>query len=88
MTLDHVNIFLHEGLPSHGVGDFRPSQVFMGDVVFVENVERKVHPAALEVLVHIPKDIDELHLDAQVHGMQTSSSIVITVDFDEDQADG
>ena len=49
------------------------------------DVKREIDAPSLHVLVDVPQDVDELHLDAKVDGVETGGSVFIPVDFNQNQ---
>ena len=52
----------------------------------VKDVQWEVDSSAFHVFVDISQDVDELHLDAEVDGMQAGSTVFIAIDFNQNEA--
>ena len=87
VALNDLHVLGHEALPCRGLGDVGAAEVVLADVVGVQHLQREVDPVAFEVLVHVAQDVDQLHLDAQINGVQASSPVFVPVDFNQNQTD-
>ena len=83
MALDDLDVFNHEAFPRKCGGDVLILKGVHADVVGGEDLNREIDSTSFHVFVDVSEDVDELHLDAEVDGVQAGRAVLIAVDFNE-----